>query len=330
MTIPSAVPQGNASADAPEQEPAQPPAEAHQDEDAAAGAGTAAADAGFIGADADVSTAGPDFVTALANVLTHLAGLAGRAPPANRPVTRFHAVRAPLLSIHEYIQRIATYFRCSDECFVLALVYIDRIMKLHPEFTICNLNIHRLLVTSVMLSAKFFDDVYYSNAYYARVGGVRTLELNALEVLFLRLIKWRLHVLPMEYELYRRHVLTAVHGGGEQPAELPGAGPDAGLGENVAANADQRQRLSPSPTTTYTGTGDAVERGNAPMDMTEPRLDVEMTPADNLVAVDNFVRQQAQGAARPSAPGIGGGYGGGASSERPPQARGLPVAAATA
>ena len=63
---------------------------------------------------------------------------------------------------------------------------------------------------------------------------------------------------------------------------------------------------------------------------TEPRLDVEMTPADNLLAVDNFVRQQAQGAARPSAPGIGGGYGGGASSERPHQARGLPVAAATA
>lgn len=26
----------------------------------------------------------------------------------------------------------------------------------------------RLLVTSVMLAVKFFDDVYYSNAYYAK------------------------------------------------------------------------------------------------------------------------------------------------------------------
>ena len=28
----------------------------------------------------------------------------------------------------------------------------------------------RLLVTSVMLAVKFFDDVYYSNAYYAKAG----------------------------------------------------------------------------------------------------------------------------------------------------------------
>ena len=30
-------------------------------------------------------------------------------------------------------------------------------------------NLARLLVTSVMLAVKFFDDVYYSNAYYAKV-----------------------------------------------------------------------------------------------------------------------------------------------------------------
>lgn len=60
-------------------------------------------------------------------------------------------------------------------------MYIDRIVKLHPDFTICSLNIHRLgckgasspfrlrlLVTSVMLAVKFFDDVYCSNAYYAK------------------------------------------------------------------------------------------------------------------------------------------------------------------
>eukprot|EP00401_Gymnodinium_catenatum_P020198 CAMPEP_0117515044 /NCGR_PEP_ID=MMETSP0784-20121206/30378_1 /TAXON_ID=39447 /ORGANISM="" /LENGTH=275 /DNA_ID=CAMNT_0005310851 /DNA_START=95 /DNA_END=922 /DNA_ORIENTATION=+ len=155
-----------------------------------------------------VGIAGESFVTALANVLTHLASLAGRP----QRVTRFHAIRAPQLSVHDYLMRISTYFQCSDECFVLGLVYIDRIVKLHPEFTISNLNIHRLLVTSVMLAAKFFDDVYYSNSYYAKVGGVRTQELNALEALFLRLIEWRLHVLPEEYDSYRLHVLTAVSG----------------------------------------------------------------------------------------------------------------------
>mmetsp|Transcript_49578 Transcript_49578/g.106117 ORF Transcript_49578/g.106117 Transcript_49578/m.106117 type:complete len:226 (-) Transcript_49578:104-781(-) len=174
----------------------------------AAGAEDTAGEVSYWDPGQEVGTAGPGFVAALANVLTHLASLAGR--PSR--VTRFHAIRAPQLSIHDYLVRIAMYFQCSNECFVLGLVYIDRIVKLHPEFTISNLNIHRLLVTSVMLAAKFFDDVYYCNSYYAKVGGVRTQELNALEALFLRLIEWRLHVLPQEYEQYRNHVLTAVRG----------------------------------------------------------------------------------------------------------------------
>jgi len=156
----------------------------------------------------EVRTAGPSFVLALANVLQHMVSLAGRP----QRVTRFHAIRAPQLSIAEYLSRMTTYFQCSHECFVLALVYIDRIVKLHPEFTISLLNIHRLLVTSVMLAAKFFDDVYYSNSYYAKVGGVRTQELNVLEAQFLRLIEWKLHVLPQEYDQYRNHVLCAVRG----------------------------------------------------------------------------------------------------------------------
>jgi len=156
----------------------------------------------------EVRTAGPSFVPALASVLQHMASLAGRP----QRVTRFHAIRAPQLSIGDYLARISTYFQCSNECFVLALIYIDRIVKLHPEFTISSLNIHRLLVTSVMLAAKFFDDVYYSNSYYAKVGGVRTPELNALEAQFLRLIEWKLHVFPQEYEQYRNHVQDAVRG----------------------------------------------------------------------------------------------------------------------
>mmetsp|Transcript_18472 Transcript_18472/g.41788 ORF Transcript_18472/g.41788 Transcript_18472/m.41788 type:complete len:284 (+) Transcript_18472:1-852(+) len=166
----------------------------------------------------EVGATDSGFITALANVLTHLASLAGRP----QRVTRFHAIRAPQLSVHDYLTRVATYFHCSNECFVLALVYIDRILQLHPEFTICSLNIHRLLVTSVMLAAKFFDDVYYSNAYYAKVGGVRVQELNVLEALFLHLLGWRVHVLPQEYEQYRRHVLRAVNGGtaDEEPVQM--------------------------------------------------------------------------------------------------------------
>lgn len=42
---------------------------------------------------------------------------------------------------------IAKYAACSGECFVLALVYIDRIIKTNPTFVVNSLNIHRLLIT---------------------------------------------------------------------------------------------------------------------------------------------------------------------------------------
>ena len=154
------------------------------------------------------------FVSSLACVLTHLVSLRADevSSGASDPLTVFHAVRVPSVSIHDYLFRIARYFLCSPECFVMSLVYIDRIMKKQSDFAICKLNIHRLVVTSMMLAVKFFDDVYYSNAYYAKVGGVKGLEMNLLEAHFLRLIDWQLFVSPEEFDLYKTNVLVAVSG----------------------------------------------------------------------------------------------------------------------
>jgi hypothetical protein len=87
-------------------------------------------------------------------------------------VSKFHALRPPAISIRDYLHRVLKYAACSGECFVLALVYIDRLIQSNPTFVVNSLNIHRLLITSVMLAAKFFDDQYFNNAYYAKVGGV--------------------------------------------------------------------------------------------------------------------------------------------------------------
>ena len=62
------------------------------------------------------------------------------------------------------------------------------------------------------MAVKYFDDHYYSNAYYARVGGVKTEEMNHLESHFLMLVKFQLYVTPHEYDQYRKNVLAAVHG----------------------------------------------------------------------------------------------------------------------
>jgi hypothetical protein len=51
----------------------------------------------------------------------------------------------PRVPVH--FRSISKYACCSGECFVLALVYIDRIIQSNPTFVVNSLNIHRLLIT---------------------------------------------------------------------------------------------------------------------------------------------------------------------------------------
>lgn len=89
--------------------------------------------------------------------------------------TRFHARTLPNIDIFSYLSRILKYCPCSNECFLSLLVYFDRMSKnslsrTGRPFTIDSYNIHRLLITGIMVSSKFFSDVYYTNTRYAKVG----------------------------------------------------------------------------------------------------------------------------------------------------------------
>jgi len=145
---------------------------------------------------------GKAIVPVLACVLKQLCDRNDRLPVNGKAISKFHAQRPPAISIYDYLHRIARYALCSGECFVLALVYIDRIIQQNPTFVVNSLNIHRLLITSVMLAAKFFDDQYFNNAYYAKVGGVPAPEMNSLEVEFLFMTNFSLFVTTDTYRQY--------------------------------------------------------------------------------------------------------------------------------
>jgi hypothetical protein len=66
--------------------------------------------------------------------------------------------------------------------------------------------LYRVLLTTLSLSAKYNDDVYFSNTYYSKVGGVPLEELNKLEIELARLLNWRLHVRVSEFEHYHIRV----------------------------------------------------------------------------------------------------------------------------
>lgn len=172
----------------------------------------------FVGALADVSTllnpdadapeelpllpmvAGVLETVVSANQQHQLASRQSELQGSEPQLTVFHGQRAPPISIQDYLVRIAKYTKCSPAAFIHALAHLMRLAEKHESLRLTGLNVHRLVLTGVMLSAKFLDDRYFNNAFYAKVGGVSTIELNRLEMEMLTLLDFRLLVTPEDVQ----------------------------------------------------------------------------------------------------------------------------------
>eukprot|EP01083_Nonionella_stella_P165534 550899_1 len=109
-------------------------------------------------------------VPVLARVLAELCKRNDHIPVDPSHVTKFHALRAPAISIEDYLQRISKYSGCSEECFILSLIYVDRLINQKQKLMGNALCVHRLNLTSRMVAATFYDDQNYNNAYNGKVG----------------------------------------------------------------------------------------------------------------------------------------------------------------
>eukprot|EP00756_Hemistasia_phaeocysticola_P031354 Hpha_TRINITY_DN16348_c0_g1::TRINITY_DN16348_c0_g1_i3::g.59308::m.59308 len=111
---------------------------------------------------------------------------------------------APVIDLRAYVQRLKKYFYCSPECFLVAYVLIDRLVdKFRDRFRIASYSMHRMLLTALMTAAKMRDDKFYTNRYYAQVGGISVTELNFLECYFLNMLDWNIHVSLEHYRAYQ-------------------------------------------------------------------------------------------------------------------------------
>jgi len=117
-------------------------------------------------------------------------------------VTAFHYSCTPSITIEDYIKRIWKYAGCSESCYVMALLLLERFAHRNPTIKITSNCIHRLLIASVMVATKFLEDIHYNNAMFAQIGGVSTQELNFLEIELLFALKFNLVVSPEEISTY--------------------------------------------------------------------------------------------------------------------------------
>ncbi|XP_020208975.1 cyclin-U2-2 [Cajanus cajan] len=126
----------------------------------------------------------------------------------------FDCREIPDMTIQSYLERIFRYTRAGPSVYVVAYVYIDRFCQNNPGFRINARNVHRLLITTIMLASKYVEDMNYRNSYFGRVGGLTTNELNKLELEFLFLMGFKLHVNVSVFESYCCHLEREVSIGG--------------------------------------------------------------------------------------------------------------------
>mmetsp|Transcript_36063 Transcript_36063/g.94816 ORF Transcript_36063/g.94816 Transcript_36063/m.94816 type:complete len:140 (-) Transcript_36063:481-900(-) len=105
-----------------------------------------------------------------------------------------------------YVARIFSMTNCSPSCFVFAWRYLKQIESEDWKFMVNKLNVHRLVLTAIMIASKFIEDKYYSNQYWSRVGGITNDELNALEREMLFTLSFKLSLTRPEFLSLESHL----------------------------------------------------------------------------------------------------------------------------
>ncbi|OZJ03637.1 hypothetical protein BZG36_03924 [Bifiguratus adelaidae] len=140
-----------------------------------------------------------------------------------RTLTHFHSRAIPSIGVGAYLQRILKFAPFANEVLISVLVYFDHIASPagKEEFVITSWNIHRLLIAAIAVAAKFSSDIFYTNARYAKVGGLPLHEMNQLEMEFLFLCNFNLYVRMESLQEYGDQLLKHHSDGDRVSTPIP-------------------------------------------------------------------------------------------------------------
>ncbi|KAK9470695.1 cyclin-domain-containing protein [Dipodascopsis tothii] len=109
---------------------------------------------------------------------------------------RFWCKSAPDIPIDVYLERIHHYCPISPAVYMATSLYIYRLCVVSRVITLTDLNVHRLLLAGLRVASKTLEDINHQQRRFAKVGGLSETELCRLEIGFLFLIDFDLHVSP--------------------------------------------------------------------------------------------------------------------------------------
>lgn len=94
-----------------------------------------------------------------------------------------------------YIKRVLRLTKSSPQCALMAVIYLERMVKIYPKLEISQLNVRRLMFTAMLISSKTIHDIPYNNKFWKAISGTYTLEqVNKMEIDMIVLLDWKVFV----------------------------------------------------------------------------------------------------------------------------------------
>ncbi|KAL4490852.1 hypothetical protein ABPG72_008588 [Tetrahymena utriculariae] len=117
------------------------------------------------------------------------------------------------ISFASYVKRLKELTECSDNCFILALLLFDRLNK-KKKLNYSRINVHKLMAICLWLSVKFYEDINFTDAYYAqKIAGIPLEELISLQFELLELLNYRLFISPQRFSHFMKLINSLIQSG---------------------------------------------------------------------------------------------------------------------
>ena len=118
----------------------------------------------------------------------------------------FNSKDVPKISIKDYLIRIQRYSKCTNECLISSYIHLNYLIN-KKDLILTYYNIHRLLLISIMVCTKFYEDEFYDNKMWSSIGGISLNELNTLEIIYCQLIEYNLYISSLDFKNYENLLL---------------------------------------------------------------------------------------------------------------------------
>lgn len=117
----------------------------------------------------------------------------------------FFCSQQPPITPTKFAERLAEYLHCSPEAFVVASIFVWRLHEVQPVL-FCGDTTHKIMLAAAVCGAKWTDDKFFTNGYYAEVGGVPQRTLNKVERELAMHLRFGFFVIPEAFGKMRSHL----------------------------------------------------------------------------------------------------------------------------